>query len=150
MTLEKLKDFHRRRLEVLAETGADLIAFETIPNKLEAQVTMVGTLIIFYVHPTSVVNLVYGSPEDTCCLGDNIFGIALSFLCLPVCTLYNHMTLLAAFYKVLLKCIIYLILARPLCNLHRKGTEMNYFPFFPLMLLLVQTCTFSYNEGMLV
>ncbi|WOK91765.1 hypothetical protein Cni_G00456 [Canna indica] len=37
MTLGKLKDFHRRRLEVLAEAGCDLIAFETIPNKLEAQ-----------------------------------------------------------------------------------------------------------------
>ncbi|XP_042430376.1 homocysteine S-methyltransferase 2-like [Zingiber officinale] len=37
MTLEKLKEFHRRRVEVLAESGADLIAFETIPNKLEAQ-----------------------------------------------------------------------------------------------------------------
>ncbi|WOL15276.1 hypothetical protein Cni_G24057 [Canna indica] len=38
MTLEKLKEFHRRRLGVLAAAGADLIAFETIPNKLEAQV----------------------------------------------------------------------------------------------------------------
>jgi S-methylmethionine-dependent homocysteine/selenocysteine methylase len=37
-TLEFLKDFHKRRLEVLAEAGPDLIAFETIPNKLEAQV----------------------------------------------------------------------------------------------------------------
>lgn len=36
-TLEFLKDFHRRRLQVLAEAGPDLIAFETIPNKLEAQ-----------------------------------------------------------------------------------------------------------------
>ncbi|XP_072987346.1 homocysteine S-methyltransferase 2-like [Typha latifolia] len=35
--LEYLKDFHRRRIQVLAEAGADLIAFETIPNKLEAQ-----------------------------------------------------------------------------------------------------------------
>ncbi|CAI0459163.1 unnamed protein product [Linum tenue] len=37
VTLEKLKDFHRRRLQVLAEAGPDLLAFETIPNKLEAQ-----------------------------------------------------------------------------------------------------------------
>ncbi|GMH08456.1 hypothetical protein Nepgr_010296 [Nepenthes gracilis] len=36
VTLETLKDFHRRRVQVLAESGADLIAFETIPNKLEA------------------------------------------------------------------------------------------------------------------
>lgn len=35
--LAKLKDFHRRRLQVLVESGPDLLAFETIPNKLEAQ-----------------------------------------------------------------------------------------------------------------
>ncbi|GFP84647.1 homocysteine s-methyltransferase 1 [Phtheirospermum japonicum] len=37
VTLEKLKDFHRRRLQVLVRAGPDLLAFETIPNKLEAQ-----------------------------------------------------------------------------------------------------------------
>ncbi|XVF38267.1 hypothetical protein REPUB_Repub20aG0085800 [Reevesia pubescens] len=37
VTLETLKEFHRRRLQTLAKSGADLIAFETIPNKLEAQ-----------------------------------------------------------------------------------------------------------------
>ncbi|XP_075640066.1 homocysteine S-methyltransferase 2-like [Castanea sativa] len=37
ITLETLKDFHLRRVQVLAESGPDLIAFETIPNKLEAQ-----------------------------------------------------------------------------------------------------------------
>ncbi|XP_028780846.1 homocysteine S-methyltransferase 1-like [Neltuma alba] len=36
VTLEKLKEFHRRRLQVLVEAGPDLLAFETIPNKLEA------------------------------------------------------------------------------------------------------------------
>lgn len=41
--LEKLKDFHRRRLQVLVESGPDLLAFETIPNKLEAQ-ALVGLL----------------------------------------------------------------------------------------------------------
>lgn len=35
---EYLKDFHRRRVQILASSGADLIAFETIPNKLEAEV----------------------------------------------------------------------------------------------------------------
>ncbi|KVH97627.1 Homocysteine S-methyltransferase [Cynara cardunculus var. scolymus] len=35
--LNKVKDFHRRRLQVLVEAGPDLLAFETIPNKLEAQ-----------------------------------------------------------------------------------------------------------------
>ncbi|KAJ8774630.1 hypothetical protein K2173_017076 [Erythroxylum novogranatense] len=37
VSLEKLKDFHRRRLQVLVEAGPDLLAFETIPNKIEAQ-----------------------------------------------------------------------------------------------------------------
>ncbi|CAJ2648433.1 unnamed protein product [Trifolium pratense] len=37
VNLKKLKDFHRRRLQVLVEAGPDLLAFETIPNKLEAQ-----------------------------------------------------------------------------------------------------------------
>ncbi|GAV80614.1 S-methyl_trans domain-containing protein [Cephalotus follicularis] len=37
VTLETLKDFHRRRLQILARSGADLIAFETIPNKIEAK-----------------------------------------------------------------------------------------------------------------
>lgn len=37
ITLEKLKQFHRRRLQVLTEAEPDLVAFETTPNKLEAQ-----------------------------------------------------------------------------------------------------------------
>ncbi|XP_012479497.1 homocysteine S-methyltransferase 1 [Gossypium raimondii] len=37
VNLDKLKDFHRRRLQVIVEAGPDLLAFETIPNKLEAQ-----------------------------------------------------------------------------------------------------------------
>ncbi|XP_020206321.1 homocysteine S-methyltransferase 1 [Cajanus cajan] len=37
VNLKELKDFHRRRLQVLIEAGPDLLAFETIPNKLEAQ-----------------------------------------------------------------------------------------------------------------
>ncbi|KAK7310050.1 hypothetical protein RJT34_07261 [Clitoria ternatea] len=37
VNLEKLKGFHRRRLQVLVQAGPDLLAFETIPNKLEAQ-----------------------------------------------------------------------------------------------------------------
>ncbi|XP_059655512.1 homocysteine S-methyltransferase 1 [Cornus florida] len=35
VSLDKLKDFHRRRLQVLVEAGPDMLAFETIPNKLE-------------------------------------------------------------------------------------------------------------------
>ncbi|XP_007044350.2 PREDICTED: homocysteine S-methyltransferase 1 [Theobroma cacao] len=37
VNLDKLKDFHRQRLQVLVKAGPDLLAFETIPNKLEAQ-----------------------------------------------------------------------------------------------------------------
>ncbi|KAM0908323.1 hypothetical protein ACQ4PT_015540 [Festuca glaucescens] len=35
--LEYLKNFHRRRLQVLAEAGPDILVFETIPNKIETQ-----------------------------------------------------------------------------------------------------------------
>ncbi|KAI4345676.1 hypothetical protein L6164_012776 [Bauhinia variegata] len=37
VTVETLKDFHRRRVQILANSGADLIAFETTPNKLETK-----------------------------------------------------------------------------------------------------------------
>ncbi|XP_016741896.1 homocysteine S-methyltransferase 2 isoform X3 [Gossypium hirsutum] len=37
MTVNALKEFHRRRVQVLAEAGPDIIAFETVPNKIEAQ-----------------------------------------------------------------------------------------------------------------
>lgn len=42
VNMEKLKDFHRRRLQVLVNAGPDLLAFETIPNKLEAQVSQLS------------------------------------------------------------------------------------------------------------
>ncbi|KAK1308591.1 Homocysteine S-methyltransferase 1 [Acorus calamus] len=35
--VDKLKDFHRRRLQILVNAGPDLLAFEAIPNKIEAQ-----------------------------------------------------------------------------------------------------------------
>ena len=44
ITADKLKDFHRRRLQVLASAGPDLIAFEAIPNKMEAQVNFKSVL----------------------------------------------------------------------------------------------------------
>lgn len=37
VTVQTLKDFHRERVKILVDAGADLIAFETIPNKLEAK-----------------------------------------------------------------------------------------------------------------
>lgn len=56
VTLEKLKDFHRRRVQILANSGADLIAFETTPNKLEAKVTIGDHFLLFC---ASVVMLNY-------------------------------------------------------------------------------------------
>lgn len=47
MTLGALKEFHRRRVQVLTEAGPDLLAFETIPNKLEAQVMITSLFITF-------------------------------------------------------------------------------------------------------
>jgi len=37
LSKKELMDFHRPRMEVLADTGADLFAFETIPSLLEAE-----------------------------------------------------------------------------------------------------------------
>eukprot|EP00850_Spirogloea_muscicola_P008107 SM000042S15374 [mRNA] locus=s42:603348:605987:+ [translate_table: standard] len=37
VTVEVLMDFHRRRLEVLADSGADLLAIETIPSLQEGE-----------------------------------------------------------------------------------------------------------------
>jgi homocysteine S-methyltransferase len=37
LSRKQLMDFHRPRLRVLADSGADLLAFETIPSKLEAE-----------------------------------------------------------------------------------------------------------------
>ncbi|XP_044501547.1 homocysteine S-methyltransferase 2 isoform X2 [Mangifera indica] len=37
ITLEVLKDFHRRRVQILVDSAPDILAFETVPNKLEAQ-----------------------------------------------------------------------------------------------------------------
>jgi len=37
LSLSELMAFHRRRLRVLAGAGADLLAFETIPSRLEAE-----------------------------------------------------------------------------------------------------------------
>lgn len=37
MTVEKLMDFHQRRLQVLGHSGADIIAFETIPSLQETE-----------------------------------------------------------------------------------------------------------------
>jgi homocysteine S-methyltransferase len=37
LSRKELMDFHRSRLRVLADAGADVLAFETIPSKLEAE-----------------------------------------------------------------------------------------------------------------
>ena len=37
ITIEELKEFHRPRIQILLDQGVDLLALETIPNRLEAQ-----------------------------------------------------------------------------------------------------------------
>jgi homocysteine S-methyltransferase len=43
LTVQQLSDFHRPRIEVLLETGADVLAIETIPSILETE-ALVGIL----------------------------------------------------------------------------------------------------------
>ena len=38
ITDEQLKEFHKRRVELLHEAGADIILFETVPSLKEAKV----------------------------------------------------------------------------------------------------------------
>ncbi|KAL0457174.1 UNVERIFIED_CONTAM: Homocysteine S-methyltransferase 2 [Sesamum latifolium] len=73
--LETLKDFHRRRVQVLAESGADLIAFETIPNKLEAKAyaelleeEAVNIPAWFSFSSKDGINAVSGDPIQDCAL----------------------------------------------------------------------------------
>jgi homocysteine S-methyltransferase len=40
LSREELREFHRPRLETLADAGPDLLAFETIPSKLEAEAVL--------------------------------------------------------------------------------------------------------------
>ena len=37
ITIKELKDFHRLRIQILLDQGVDLLALETIPNRLETQ-----------------------------------------------------------------------------------------------------------------
>lgn len=37
ITINELKDFHRPRIQILLDQGVDLLALETIPNRLETQ-----------------------------------------------------------------------------------------------------------------
>ncbi|KAK4425645.1 Homocysteine S-methyltransferase 2 [Sesamum alatum] len=73
--LDTLKDFHRRRVQVLAESGADLIAFETIPNKLEAKAyaelleeEAVNIPAWFSFSSKDGINVVSGDPIQDCAL----------------------------------------------------------------------------------
>ncbi|KAL0388565.1 UNVERIFIED_CONTAM: Homocysteine S-methyltransferase 2 [Sesamum radiatum] len=73
--LETLKDFHCRRVQVLAESGADLIAFETIPNKLEAMAyaelleeEAVNIPAWFSFSSKDGINVVSGDPIQDCAL----------------------------------------------------------------------------------
>ncbi|XP_030543473.1 homocysteine S-methyltransferase 2 [Rhodamnia argentea] len=73
ITLEKLKEFHRRRVQILANSGADIIAFETIPNKLEAkayaellQEENITTPAWFSFNSKDGINVVSGDPLVDC------------------------------------------------------------------------------------
>lgn len=73
VTIETLKDFHRRRVQVLDDSSADLIAFETIPNKLEAQAYAeilkednIKTPAWFSFNSKDGVNVVSGDPIQDC------------------------------------------------------------------------------------
>ncbi|XP_078164746.1 homocysteine S-methyltransferase 2-like [Carex rostrata] len=73
VTLETLKEFHRRRLQVLAEAGPDLIAFETIPNKTETQAYVellkeceIETPAWFAFNSKDGVNVVSGDSLEEC------------------------------------------------------------------------------------
>eukprot|EP00252_Welwitschia_mirabilis_P022513 TRINITY_DN610_c0_g2_i5.p1 TRINITY_DN610_c0_g2~~TRINITY_DN610_c0_g2_i5.p1 ORF type:complete len:337 (+),score=53.85 TRINITY_DN610_c0_g2_i5:68-1078(+) len=68
-----LKDFHRRRIQILADAKPDLLAFETIPNKLEAQACIevleeediqIPSWICFSAHDES--HIVSGEPFQEC------------------------------------------------------------------------------------
>lgn len=73
ITLGKLKEFHRRRVQILANSGADIIAFETIPNKLEAkayaellQEENITTPAWFSFNSKDGINVVSGDPMVDC------------------------------------------------------------------------------------
>ncbi|RCV27581.1 hypothetical protein SETIT_5G336100v2 [Setaria italica] len=66
VTKEALKSFHRRRLQVLADAGPDLIAFETIPNKLEAQESGIRVPAWFSFTFKDGVNAASGDPIAEC------------------------------------------------------------------------------------
>ncbi|CAI0559424.1 unnamed protein product [Linum tenue] len=74
ITLQALKDFRRRRLQILANSGADLLALETILNKLEAQAyaelleeeAMMNTLVWFSFSWKDGVNVLIGDSIKEC------------------------------------------------------------------------------------
>lgn len=92
VSLETLKDFHRRRVQVLAESGADLIAFETIPNKLEAKAyaelleeEVINIPAWFSFNSKDGTNVVSGDPIADCALiahlCDQVIGVGIN--CTP-------------------------------------------------------------------
>jgi homocysteine S-methyltransferase len=40
LTVQKLREFHRPRISVLADAGADILAFETLPSALEVEAVL--------------------------------------------------------------------------------------------------------------
>jgi homocysteine S-methyltransferase len=90
LSLTELMDFHRPRLRVLADSGADLLAFETVPSKLEAE-ALAALLEELPEAPPSWISFSCRNDTDTChgerlaeCLAAPVrAGIAVGVNCTP-------------------------------------------------------------------
>jgi homocysteine S-methyltransferase len=77
----QLIEFHRRRLEILLDTDADLIAFETIPSLMEGE---------------AVIRLLEGYPESrawlsfSCCDGERVCHGELFRKCVALANQSEH------------------------------------------------------------
>jgi homocysteine S-methyltransferase len=90
LSLKELMDFHRPRLHVLADSGADLLAFETIPSKLEGD-ALRALLEEFPEAPPSWISFscrngtetCHGEPLADCLAAADGSGIAIGINCTP-------------------------------------------------------------------
>lgn len=90
LTREELRTFHRPRLRVLTDSGADLLAFETVPSKLEAE-AIVSLLEEFPEAPPSWISfscrneaeVCHGEPFADCAAVAEGAGIAVGVNCTP-------------------------------------------------------------------
>lgn len=88
LSRKELMDFHRPRLRVLADSGADFLAFETIPSKLEAE-AIVGLLDDLPDGPPSWISfscrneleVCHGEPFADCFAAAASAGVAVGINC---------------------------------------------------------------------